>query len=150
MVGLTSVGSFSRVIIPPSSPSTIIAAGMNEQAGVWKSLDKGLTWQRLYQGQIYDLTMHATDPNSMFIAVPDSGIMSTTDGGTTWQRRMSGLVGSVGRASVQQATTDPNILYTLMEMNSLALIAKSTDKGAHLAYSISRSARVFLLRCLRA
>ncbi|MBK7033424.1 MAG: hypothetical protein IPH49_09190 [Ignavibacteria bacterium] len=129
VVGLTSVGSFSRVIIPPSSPSTIIAAGMNEQAGVWKSLDKGLTWQRLYQGQIYDLTMHATDPNSMFIAVPDSGIMSTTDGGTTWQRRMSGLVGSVGRASVQQATTDPNILYTLMEMNSLALIAKSTDKG---------------------
>lgn len=129
VVGLTSVGSFSRVIIPALTPSTIIAAGMNEQAGVWKSNDRGITWQRMLEGQIYDLTVDAMDPNTMFVAVRDTGIMATFDGGITWQKRMNGLLGTVGRASVQQAATDPNVLYTLMEMNSLALIAKSTDKG---------------------
>lgn len=128
-IGLAGVGSFSRIFIHPLAPRTIVAAGMNEQAGVWKSPDEGATWRRLLIGQVFDMTIDPDDPNIVIVAVQDSGIMISSNGGNTWQRRMSGLNGRVGRTSVQQSKTSPNILYTLMEMNDLALIAKSTDKG---------------------
>ncbi|MBC8124829.1 MAG: hypothetical protein H7X70_03765 [Candidatus Kapabacteria bacterium] len=134
VVGLPRVGSFSRVIIHPNAPSTIVASCMNEQAGVWKSIDRGATWQRMFEGQVYDMTIDASDDKAWTIAVQDSGIMSTIDGGLTWQRRMNGLIGKVGRASVQQSVSSPNVMYTLMELNDLAVIAKSTDKG--LSWSI--------------
>ncbi len=129
VVGLTRVGSFSRVIIHSTAPSTIVASCMNEQAGVWKSIDRGASWQRMFAGQVYDMTIDVLDANVWTVAVQDSGIMSTNDGGLTWQRRMSGLVGKIGRASVQQSVSSPNVMYTVMELNDLAVIAKSTDKG---------------------
>ncbi|MCX6140398.1 MAG: hypothetical protein NTX15_06145, partial [Candidatus Kapabacteria bacterium] len=129
VIGLADVGSFSRVLIHPSAPSTIMASCMNEKAGVWKSTDRGATWKRILEGQIYDMSMNVVDANEWFVAVKDSGIMATTDGGATWRRRMTGLVGEVGRVSVQHVIGDPDILFALLELNSLAVIAKSTDKG---------------------
>lgn len=130
VLGLSTVGSFSRVLINPGSPSTIMASAMNASEGVWKSSDKGLTWNRIYKGQVFDMSMNPNDPLEWFIAVEDSGIMSTSDGGTTWARRMNGLLGNVGRASVQHAPSAPSTLYALIELSGQAVIARSTNSGA--------------------
>jgi len=129
VIGLPRVGSFSRVCIHPSTPSTIVAGGMNEQAGVWKSTDEGATWNRLWIGQVFDITLDEVDPNIIIAAVQDSGIIVSFNGGNTWIRSMNGLNGRVGRASVQQSKTAPSTLFALLEINDLAIIAKSTDKG---------------------
>ena len=127
---LANVGAFSRVFVHPKDTKLIMCGAMGSDAGVWKSTDKGLSWTRMRRGQIYDMSMHPEDPNTWVAAVPDSGIIMTTDGGATWTQRMNGLVGSVGRISVQFAPSSPSTLYTLAELNRLAVVAKSTNGGA--------------------
>jgi len=127
--GLPSVGSFSRIIIHPARPSLIMAAAMNTDAGVWRSTNDGSTWQRVFDGQAYDLTTNPSNPDEFFVAIPDSGVYRTVDGGATWQRRMSGIDGSIGRTSVQQAPSQPSTLYALVERNARGSIWKSTNSG---------------------
>lgn len=127
--GLSTVGSFARIIIHPAQPSLMMAAAMNTDAGVWRSTNDGATWQRIFDGQAYDLTTNPSNPNEFFVAIPDSGIYRTTDGGTTWHRRMNGIDGRIGRTSVQQAPSQPSTLYALVERNALGSIWKSTNSG---------------------
>lgn len=128
--GLANVGAFSRVFIHPKNTKLMMCGAMGSDAGVWKSTDKGLTWTRMRRGQVYDMSMNPEDPDSWVAAVPDSGIIMTTDGGLTWTQKMNGLVGTVGRISVQFAPSKPTTLYCLAELNRLAVVAKSTNSGA--------------------
>ena len=125
VVGLTNVGSISRVYAHPKNPDLLMVAGMNTNGGVYKSLDKGLTWEKLYDGNIYDMSINPNDENEWFIAVQDEGFLYTSDGGANWQSRMNGIFGTLGRGSIQQSPTDPNVLYCLIELNNLAAIAKT-------------------------
>ena len=127
---LANVGAFSRVFVHPKNTKLMMCGGMGSDAGVWKSTDKGLSWTRMRRGQIYDMSMNPEDPDQWVAAVPDSGIIMTTDGGQTWTQRMNGLVGTVGRISVQFAPSQPSTLYCLAELNRLAVVAKSTNSGA--------------------
>lgn len=128
-VGLTNVGSFSRIYAHPKNPNLLMAACMNTNSGVYRSTDRGQTWERLYTGNVYDMSINPSDENEWFIAVQNDGILYTNDGGRTWTPRMRGLIGTVGRISVQQSPRDPNVLHCLAELNSLATIARSTDRG---------------------
>lgn len=127
--GLGTVGAFSRIIIHPSQPQRIMAAGMNTNAGVWRSNNDGTTWQRIFDGQIYDMCTNPSNADEYFITLPDSGIFFTANGGSTWERRMSGIDGAIGRTSIHQAPSSPNIVYALVERNARGSIWKSTDKG---------------------
>ncbi|MEY3386720.1 MAG: hypothetical protein RIR53_1531 [Bacteroidota bacterium] len=127
---LTNVGAFSRVYIHPKNKNLMMCGTMGASAGVWKSTDKGATWNRVRTGQIYDLSMNPDDPENWAAAVSGEGIVISTDGGATWATRMNGLVGSIGRISVQFAPSQPSTLYCLAELNSLAVVAKSTNAGA--------------------
>lgn len=130
VVGLTSVGSFSRIYAHPKNTEYLMAACMNTNAGVYKSLDRGETWTKMYSGPVYDMTINPSNENEWFIAVPTEGILYTQDGGQSWSKRMNGIGGSVGRTSVQQSPTDPNRLYALVELDGLAAIFYTTDRGA--------------------
>lgn len=128
-IGLTHVGSVSRIYSHPRNPKLLMAGCMNTNAGVYKSTDEGETWTKILNESVYDMTINPLDENEWFVGVRDKGILYTSDGGTTWQPRMTGLYGSIGRTSIKQSASDPNVLYVLMEINKLAVIAKSTDKG---------------------
>lgn len=127
---LTNVGAFSRVYIHPKNKNLMMCGAMGADAGVWKSTDKGLTWTRVRTGQVYDLSMNPDDPDQWAAAVSQDGISMTTDAGQTWTTRMNGLVGAVGRISVQYAPSRPSTLYCLAELDRLATVAKSTNGGA--------------------
>lgn len=129
-IGLTHVGSISRIYVHPKNTSLMMAACMNTNPGVYKSTDDGKTWNRVLNETVYDMSINPADPNEWFVGVAEKGILYTSDGGSTWSLRMNGLSGRIGRTSVQQSASDPNILYTLMEINDLAVIAKSTNRGA--------------------
>lgn len=129
ILGLSTVGSFSRIYAHPKNRDLLMASCMNTNAGVYKSLDRGKTWTQVYEGTAYDMSINPNDENEWFIAVPEDGIMYTANGGQTWERRASGLIGTFGRTSVQQSPVDPNVVYALVELNSLATIAKSSNKG---------------------
>jgi photosystem II stability/assembly factor-like uncharacterized protein len=128
-IGLTDVGSFSRVIVHPGRRGFIMAACMNSMGGVYRSMDSGATWSHVLQGQVFDMSVNPGDPDEYFVALPDSGIYHTTDAGQTWTRRMEGINGIVGRSSVQQSASNPSILYALVELDRLGTIFKSTDRG---------------------
>lgn len=129
VVGLSSVGSCSRIMIPPSQPSTIYVAAMNEHGGLWKSTDSGTTWQRIAEGDIYDASLHPTNHSTIIMAMRDVGIIRSVDGGATWEPT-SGLTGRIGRISVQHAPSNGSIVYALCELDDRATIAASRDGGA--------------------
>ena len=129
ILGLSTVGSFSRIYAHPKNRDLLMASCMNTNAGVYRSTDRGVTWTKVFEGTVYDMTINPDDEDEFFIAVPEDGIIYTSNSGQTWERRTSGLIGAFGRTSVQQSPMDPNVLYALVELNSLATIAKSTNKG---------------------
>lgn len=128
-IGLTHVGSVSRIYAHPKNPQLLMAACMNTSAGVYKSTDGGVTWNRVLEETIYDMSINPENENEWFVGAATKGILYTSDGGATWEARNNGLLGAIGRTSVQQSASNPNVLYTLMELNSLAVIAKSTNSG---------------------
>ena len=128
-VGLTTIGSISRVYAHPQNRDLIMVAAMNTNGGVYKSLDRGETWEKLYDGQIYDMTINPSDADEWFISARDDGVQYTSNGGNTWSRRMNGIFGTLGRLSIQQSPVNPDVLYVLAELNNLAQILKSEDRG---------------------
>ena len=129
-VGLVTVGAFSKLWIHPQNPSLVIAGATKNGAGVYRSTDGGLTWEKTFDGIVSDVSMNPADPNEWFIGVTGKGVYYSGDGGKTWFPRNSGFpISGIGRVSVHQAPSDPNILYVLMEVQGIATIYKSTDRG---------------------
>lgn len=147
VLGLTDVGSFSRVYAHPMVPGLIMASAMNTNSGVYRSADYGLTWKQVLSGQVYDMSMNPADPNEYFVALPDSGIHYTSNGGTTWERRMNGISGTIGRISVQQAPTNPDWIYVLAEHNGVAAVFTSMDRGRTFVVSFNADACFFSGSC---
>ncbi len=129
-VGLVTVGAFSKIWIHPQNSNLVIAGATKNGAGVYRSTDGGMTWEKTFDGIVSDVSMNPSDPNQWFIGVTGKGVYYSGDGGQTWFPRNSGFpISGIGRVSVQQAPSDPNILYALMEVQGIGMIYKSTDQG---------------------
>ncbi|CAN5457134.1 hypothetical protein BH10BAC6_BH10BAC6_04250 [soil metagenome] len=129
VVGLTDVGSFSRIYAHPKNRDLLMASCMNAGSGVYKSTNRGATWKKMYTGSVADMSINPMDENEWFICTAD-GILQSVDGGATWVPRNQGIVGTLGRMSIQQSPKNPDYLYCLASVNSLAQILRSTDHGA--------------------
>ncbi len=131
-LGLTHVGAFSKIVVHPRASNFIVAGATKSYAGFWRSTDGGRTWQRTFSGVVSDISFNPNDTAEFFIGVSGRGIYRSTDGGLSWQFRSAGLPSALGRVCVQQAPSDPNILYALIEQNGsggVAAIYKSTNRG---------------------
>lgn len=84
--------------------------------GVFKSIDGGADWIQVNNGipngyrHIYDLAVHPTDPDIVYVAVRNIGIYKTTDGGNTWQEKNNGLI-SVYISTITIDPENPEIIY---------------------------------------
>ena len=159
-LGLEETTSIGRVLVHPTNSNIIYLAAVgsyflpNEERGVYKSTDAGLTWNKSLfisdsTGAI-DIIMDPTNPEKMMAAMwervrrpnsshlygPSSGIYRTTDGGNNWELIPSsaGLpdptAGNVGRIGLAISQSNPNIVYSLYNdgANIISLF-KSTDFG---------------------
>ncbi|HLO92530.1 MAG TPA: PKD domain-containing protein [Lentimicrobium sp.] len=105
----------SAVIVDYTNPNIIYLgtgdrdAGDAPGAGIWKSLDGGVTFQPINAGisttTISRLLMHPTDPN-IILAATSAGMYRTTDAGLTWTRTASGNF-----KDVVFKPNDANIVY---------------------------------------
>ena len=113
-----------------SNPVILYAGSAN--AGVWKSIDKGLTWLLLTQsmliGTVKALEIDRTDPDIVYFG-GGGKIYKTTDGGATWN--------ATGSVSFQNANFNLlDIVQSPVNNNELWFAAQegffhTTDGGAN-------------------
>lgn len=94
-VGRFSPTTYGRDIkVSPSDPNTLYSAlsvaAASKDGAVYRSQDKGNTWQRFDKVQVHGTIMsvapHQTDPRQVYLAARyDGEIFGTLDGGETWQ-----------------------------------------------------------------
>lgn len=137
VIGLTSVGSFSKIYVHPKDPNLVIAGAMKSGQGVWRSDNAGMTWTKVYDASISDLSINPDNPNEFVAGVYNQGVIITSDRGQNWQFINSGFRDAIGRVSVQYAPSNPSVLYCLMENtmdefggNRVGNIYKTTNKGS--------------------
>ncbi|MCH7812732.1 MAG: hypothetical protein IID40_01805, partial [Planctomycetes bacterium] len=132
---------FSRLLVDPINPAVIyaavthaggfpmaVAARGHPQAGgalgVFKSTDRGVTWQHLTGGlpdlSATDLVIDPANPQVLYAAIghifgdTDNGVYLSTDSGVSWIKLGGGLpTGNVGRISLAISPSSPNVLYTI-------------------------------------
>jgi photosystem II stability/assembly factor-like uncharacterized protein len=142
-MGLHNTHHIGKVIIHPTDPDTVYVAAQgqyysdNEERGLYKTTDGGLSWKRVltvkagvsYVGAT-DLVMDPRDPNILYAtsyqrirrpwgfsgAGPASGIHKTSDAGDTWTKLSGGLPGGLlGKIGLAIYPRNPDILYAIIE-----------------------------------
>lgn len=155
-MGLKETVRISRVIVHPKDSNTVYVAalghtgGPQQERGVYKTIDGGLTWQRILfvdeNTGCSDLTINPKDPDNLYAAMwqvemktwnlksggSGSGFYKTTDGGKTWKKMTNGLPNDpqnpIGKTSIDLAASNPSTIYALTEEKSPSLY-KSVDGG---------------------
>ncbi len=129
IAGLTEVGGFSKVYVHPQNSDIVVAGATKRARGFYISTDGGENWRRTFHGTVSDVSINPNNPDEYFTGVTGFGIYYSSDGGENWELRNNGLLDDIGRVSVQQSDSNPNIVYALMENDLLGTIYKSTDRG---------------------
>ncbi len=158
--GKVPLGSSGSVAVADSDPNVIwygtgsdgVRSNVSTGRGIYKSTDGGKTWSfaGLYDvGQIGEVRIHPTDPNTVWVAAlgdafkpnKDRGIFKTTDGGKTWKKTLF-VSDSTGAMDVELQPGNPMVVYAWMsrlERKPWTIISgsheggffKSTDGGEH-------------------
>ncbi len=91
----SSVG-VRAITFSPSDPNTVYmgvtqgATGI--EAGLYRSNDAGLTWERIYRiAEISDIAVHPRNENLIYISAIHSGVLRSKDGGRSWTTVTTGL-----------------------------------------------------------
>jgi photosystem II stability/assembly factor-like uncharacterized protein len=86
--------SVTAFVIDPTNPNRIFAGGQMTRAfcsGVWRSLDRGLTWSRTADvgGAVHDLVVDPSNPSWIYVAAAPVGrparVLASSDDGQSWQ-----------------------------------------------------------------
>ena len=134
-VGLRETRHIGKIRIHPQNPDLVYVAalghafGPNEERGVFRSKDGGVTWENILfrseKAGTVDLAMDPNNPRILYAAIwetyrnfwelssggPDSSFYKSTDGGDTWEELTNkpglpkGLIGKIG-VSASPAQSD--------------------------------------------
>lgn len=156
-VGLNDVQQIGRLIIHPTNPDIVFAAGLghpygaNEMRGIFRTTNGGKSWEKVFYinhntGAIQiefdptnpqilyaDMWEHQEGPweNAAFSG-PNSGLYKSTDGGTTWKQLTAGLPGAaqgLGRIGFGISKSNPKRLYATVDARQNGGIYRSDDAG---------------------
>ena len=142
----TDAGAHFSSIWPASNPQSMGAlvmtsngtlfAGLGEAnpgggsityggSGVYRSLDRGVTWERVglaNSGRIGRIAVNPHDPQHIFVAASgdlfnpggERGVYESTDGGSTWTRVLNGDNDTTGAVDLAIDPRDPNRVFAAM------------------------------------
>ena len=157
-MGLAETHHIAKVLIHPTNPRIVYVAALgrqwtrNPERGVFRTTDGGRTWRHVLaiddSTGVSDLAMDPVDPNRLYAwgwqveAGAGGGLFTSRDGGTTWQRSGAGLPGGLrGRAGIEVAPGNPNVVYLFLDNRNPSPVARrpfvggevyrSDDRGAH-------------------
>ena len=102
--------------------------------GLFRSVNSGVLWTKVYSGVTHDVVLHPTKPNTLFAAVQGVGVIRSVDTGATWTELSIGVAkDSVGRLALDLCWTQPDIMYCVIVngrgTSNLKAIVKSTNGG---------------------
>ena len=129
LTGLTTVGAFSKICIHPKDHKLLYAGGIKRAGGLYRSTDGGKSWLKIFPRSVTDVSINPQNMEEVVIGVSGEGAFWSEDGGINWQKRTNNMQSGIGRVSVQIAPSKPNIVYALVETNSLGYIYKTTNSG---------------------
>lgn len=103
--------------IDPNNPDVVYATGLSSAAppeipaGIYKSVDSGITWQYFSDSVFNDIEVHPTSPNILFGAhrlssFPTDGIFRSEDGGVTWTQ-----ITSIRQTKIIINESNPNQMF---------------------------------------
>jgi photosystem II stability/assembly factor-like uncharacterized protein len=154
-VGLPDSRHIFRIRVHPKNPDLVYVAafghafGPNEERGVYRSKDGGLTWQRILfvsnEAGAAELAMDPTNPRVLYATFwraqrfpwgfesggPGSGIWKSIDGGDNWQELSTnpGLPKPpLGVSGITVSPTNPENLYAIVEAEEGGVF-RSRDAG---------------------
>jgi len=126
--------TYRRIIIHPSNPSVLIAAG---SYGIFKTTDSGLSWTQIQTGEFKDLQFKPGNPDIIYAASYNrwggADIYRSLNGGNTFSQLTTGINSSeVNRIVLGTTPANPEIVYVLCSAasdNGFHAIYKSTNSG---------------------
>lgn len=156
-IGLGDAQQIGAIIVDPDDPERVFVAvlghpyGPNEERGVFRSLDGGETWEKVFYidedtGAIA-LAFDPRDANILYADMwearqgpwenaawegPNSGLFKSLDGGNTWRKLTEGLPTSedgLGRIGIGIAPSDPDRIYATVQASRNGGIYRSDDAG---------------------
>ena len=153
-VGLREMGQIGAVVVHPTNPEIVYAAGLgdpfrrNTERGVYRTRDGGRSWQRvLYVSDstgAVDVELQPGNPSVVYASMwraerkpwtiisgaREGGVYKSTDGGDTWRKLTNGLPNQlVGKSDLAVSRAMPNRLYVLMEAKPGNGLYRSDDAG---------------------
>jgi photosystem II stability/assembly factor-like uncharacterized protein len=137
-------GRIDDLAVVESNTNIVYAA--TASAGVWKSVNSGMTWTPLFDDQslssIGDVTVAPSEPETVWVGTGESnnrqssswgnGVYKSQDGGKTWVHMGLKETHHIGRILIHP--TNPNIVYVaaagrLWGPNEERGVFKTTDGG---------------------
>jgi photosystem II stability/assembly factor-like uncharacterized protein len=119
--------------IAPSDPDVLYAAVVEPNVfPVYRSLDAGATWKRvitdadLDTGVVFSqarqrIVFDPSDPDTVYVATFDGGVLRSSDGGRHWHRAVSGFGASEFDTNVLNIAIDPLRPRTLLAATTTGL-----------------------------
>lgn len=78
----------NRIIVDPANSNRVITASNN---GIYRSLDGGLTWTKVYTGLVQDLRYVPGNFTVQYATLNGVGVIKSTDSGLNWSTASSGI-----------------------------------------------------------
>lgn len=137
--GLPENPQVRALLLHPADPQTLFAG---TQRGVYRSRDRGDTWQALADPsegrEVWSLAAHPADPQTLFAGYEPCAIARSADGGDTWQEmdtagvifpHITTYMPPLGKRVIGMAIdpVDPRNMYAAIEVGGLLA---SRDGGA--------------------
>lgn len=134
-------GAIADLVFHPDDDSLMFAAcaGFGDMPGVYRSTDRGATWQSVLEGtSAMDIAIHPTQHHIIYAALSYplgnalNGIYRSLDTGRTWTRMQAGLPAQHGRVALTVTPAAPDRLYALISTTAGQLdgLYMSADTGA--------------------
>jgi PKD repeat protein/photosystem II stability/assembly factor-like uncharacterized protein len=123
---------FSRILVHPSYPDTVLVAGTD---GIYKTYNGGLNWTLKQSGTIKDMEFKPGDPNIVYAC--NTTIIRSTNNGESFSA-VSGI-SSPSRIAIAVTPANPNYVYAIAGNSSSGLqgIYRSSNSGVSFALRTS-------------
>lgn len=133
-------GAIADIVFHPDDDQLVFAAcaGFGYTAGVYRSANRGASWQRVLEGtSAMDIAIHPQLHHIVYAVLSyplgnsNNGVYRSLDTGRTWTRLTTGLPAQHGRMALAVTPAAPNNLYVLVSQTNGRLdgLYVSTDTG---------------------